>query len=189
MTRPRCTPTLGACLDSIKREPFLGVGPSHWHEVAPTYGLPSMEAHSLWLQATAEVGVPAAGFLMLFYVSCIARLWPLARASHPVPDPWLHELARMVIAALTGFSVSAMFVSLQGLEVPYYVTLLGTGGAQTVLHPGTSCKPATYGGVTATAFPSGRACRGRGAGRLRYGNASLCRNECWGDLGVSSTRE
>jgi hypothetical protein len=33
----------------------------------------------------------------------------------------------MVIAALVGFSVAAQFVSLVGLESPYYVVLLGAG--------------------------------------------------------------
>ena len=33
----------------------------------------------------------------------------------------------MVIAALTGFCVAAQFVSLEALEIPYYVALLGAG--------------------------------------------------------------
>jgi O-antigen ligase len=116
-----------ACEDSMEQHPLLGVGPGHWHTVSPSYGLPPMEAHSLWLQVGAEVGVPALSFLFLFYLICIVRLWPLARESHRVPHPWLRDVARMVIAALIGFMVSAQFVSLQGLEVPYYVTLLGAG--------------------------------------------------------------
>jgi hypothetical protein len=33
----------------------------------------------------------------------------------------------VVIASLAGFSVAACFVSLEGLEFPYYVVLLGAG--------------------------------------------------------------
>jgi hypothetical protein len=33
----------------------------------------------------------------------------------------------MVIASITGFAVSAQFVSLVGLEAPYYVVLMGAG--------------------------------------------------------------
>jgi len=34
-------------------------------------------------------------------------------------------LARMVIASLVGFMVSSQFVSLEGLELPYYVVMIG----------------------------------------------------------------
>jgi hypothetical protein len=33
----------------------------------------------------------------------------------------------MVVTALAGFIVSAQFVSLEALEIPYFVTLLGAG--------------------------------------------------------------
>ncbi len=33
----------------------------------------------------------------------------------------------MVCASLVGFSVSAQFVSLEGLELPYYITIVGLG--------------------------------------------------------------
>ena len=39
-------------------------------------------------------------------------------------------VARMVWASLVGFFVSAQFVSLEGLELPYYITLVGLGIAQ-----------------------------------------------------------
>jgi hypothetical protein len=55
------------------------------------------------------------------------RLWPLAKESADVPDPWFRDAARMVLTALAGFIVSAQFVSLEALEIPYYVTLVGAG--------------------------------------------------------------
>jgi hypothetical protein len=42
-------------------------------------------------------------------------------------DTWFADSARMTIASLVGFMVSAQFVSLEALEIPYYVALLGAG--------------------------------------------------------------
>jgi hypothetical protein len=42
-------------------------------------------------------------------------------------SPELANSCRMVIAAIIGFMVAAQFVSLAGLEIPYYVTLVGAG--------------------------------------------------------------
>jgi probable O-glycosylation ligase (exosortase A-associated) len=114
-----------ACIEATMSDPVLGVGPRHWHVVAPNYGLPRMEAHTLWLQVMAEQGILGLVFLALFYGLCLVKLWPLRRENYPLPDPWLHDAARMVIASLTGFIVSGQFVSMQGLEVPYYVVLIG----------------------------------------------------------------
>jgi hypothetical protein len=33
----------------------------------------------------------------------------------------------MVVAGLIGFAIAAQFVSLYGLEVPYYIALIGAG--------------------------------------------------------------
>jgi hypothetical protein len=65
--------------------------------------------------------------LVSFYACCVWRLWPYVKRSDEQVDPWFTDTARMVIAALTGFAVSAQFVSLPGLEAPYYIVLLGAG--------------------------------------------------------------
>src|SRR5260370_586698 len=41
--------------------------------------------------------------------------------------PWFQDTGRMVTASIVAFAVSAQFVSLVGLEAPYYVALLGAG--------------------------------------------------------------
>lgn len=118
------------CWDVMVHNPLLGIGPDHWPLIAPQYGWPEgKEAHTLWLQIGAELGFPGLMFLILFYSLCIIRLWPLARSQVQVGeyDPWYQDVARMVIASLVGFMVSAQFVSLEGLEFPYYVVLLGAG--------------------------------------------------------------
>lgn len=114
--------------DAMLKRPLLGLGPDHWPLVAQEYGWKAgKEAHSLWLQIGAELGFPGLLFLILFYGLCMARLWPLTRRNYPATDPWHQYGARMVIASLVGFAVAAQFVTLEGLEVPYYITLIGAG--------------------------------------------------------------
>jgi O-antigen ligase len=114
------------CLDATGQRPVLGIGPDNWGEIAPEYGWKrGKEAHTLWLQTMAETGVPGVLFLAAFYVLGVVCLWPLTREKTPVPDPWLRDAARMVIASLTGFVVAAQFVTIKYLEVPLYVALLG----------------------------------------------------------------
>jgi len=116
------------CLDVMRRKPVFGCGPDQWGNIAPEYGHPKgKEAHSLWLQIGAELGIPGLAFLIAFYGLCSWRCWKLSRPYARPPDPWLADGGRMVVAALAGFAVSAQFVSLEGLEIPYYVTLFGAG--------------------------------------------------------------
>jgi O-antigen ligase len=124
-----------ACWDIMSHHP-LGIGPHHWPLVAHEYGFtPGKEAHTLWLQVGAELGFPGLISLVMFYGLCVARLWPLVRRSQAIRDPWFSYFASMVIASLVGFAVSAQFVSLVGLEQPYYVALIGAGVLKLV--PGT----------------------------------------------------
>jgi putative inorganic carbon (HCO3(-)) transporter len=125
-----------ACWDSMKKHPF-GVGPDHFPLIADQYGFRrGREAHSVWLQIGAELGFPGLFFLALFYGSCIVRVWPYTRERQPIADPWIRYLARMVIASLAGFAVSAQFVSLKTLEVPFYVALIGAGVLKLASQPG-----------------------------------------------------
>jgi len=115
-----------ACWQSMQAAP-LGIGTANWPMVSPRYGLPSMAAHSTWLQIGAELGFPGLVSLLGFYLLTAFRLWPLARGKLAVFDPWLHYLARMVVVSVVGFVASAQFVSLEGVEIPYYVAMLGVG--------------------------------------------------------------
>ena len=117
-----------ACLDCMVKYPLTGVGPEQWGFIVTKYGFNQGKlAHTLWLQTGAELGLPGLLFLATFYFSCMFRLWPLARQRLEGLDPWLCHCARMVIASLIGFAVSAQFVSLSLLEVPFYITLIGAG--------------------------------------------------------------
>jgi putative inorganic carbon (HCO3(-)) transporter len=116
------------CWDVTKQDPVMGCGPNHWPVLAPRYGWPyGKEAHSLWMQTLAELGFPGLFMFLGFYLMCIFRLWLLTWSSTPVEDPWHRYVARMAIVGLCGFIVSAQFVSLEALEIPYYTALLGCG--------------------------------------------------------------
>lgn len=116
------------CIDQMVKLPAFGLGPHHFPHYATSFGLtPLKEAHTLWLQIGAELGVPGLLCLVAFYALCIVRLWPFCNGPAGRINPWFADTARMVIAALTGFAVSAQFVSLPGLETPYYIVLLGAG--------------------------------------------------------------
>ena len=125
----------GVCWDTMLKNPIFGVGPDHMPLELGRMGLQvyengvlvNREAHTLWLQLGAELGFPGVLLLISYYGLCVVRLWPIARGKTAVADPWHSYLARMVIASLVGFAFSAQFVSLEFLEPPYYIALLGAG--------------------------------------------------------------
>lgn len=114
-----------ACWDTMLKRPVCGVGPDQWRNVAENYGFGRRYAHSLWMQTGAEMGFPGVALLLAFYGVTLWRLYPLTRSKSEVVDPWLRDAARMVIASSAGFMVAAQFVSITGLELPYYIVLAG----------------------------------------------------------------
>jgi probable O-glycosylation ligase (exosortase A-associated) len=117
----------GAMFQVMKDQPLFGVGTHMWVHYSVIYTGSTHDGHSTWLQAGAELGVPALIFLLTFFLVGLARLWPIAREKVAVSDPWLYYLSRMVIAAVVGFMVSGSFVTCYGVELPYYIMLLGAG--------------------------------------------------------------
>ena len=114
------------CLKVIQENPVLGVGPANWRVVAASYGWPEgKSAHSVWMETGAEVGIPGTLLLMIFFGSAAVRLWPVARAPQTEANSYEVALASGVVLAIVGFSIAGQFVSVPGLEVPYYVTMLG----------------------------------------------------------------
>ncbi|MEZ6122036.1 MAG: O-antigen ligase family protein [Planctomycetaceae bacterium] len=116
------------CWDEFKSDPILGCGPDHWPLRARARGWTKvLEAHSLWIQTTVETGVPGIMMYAGFYLLVIGRCISLLRQIPERAPPWYGDSCRMTIAALCGFFVAAQFVTLEALEVPYYVALLGAG--------------------------------------------------------------
>ena len=146
--------------DSIKNNPILGLGPDHFPLVAEKYGWPAgKEVHDLWLQTGAELGFPGLVFLLSFYGLCVIRLWSLLSERKPVHDPWFRQAAQMVIVSLVGFCVAATFVSMEGLEVPYYITLIGAGVLKLNSMPTSS--PALEPSQQSEGYSQGRRQRGK----------------------------
>jgi O-antigen ligase len=125
------------CIEVMRRYPFFGVGPDHFPLIAEEFGWPNgKEAHSLWLQAGAETGVPGMLLLVLFYGIAIKRVLPLARSTGTSEEErWTRHAACMVVTALAGFAVSAQFVTLDGLETPLYVVAIAIGTLRLVSKP------------------------------------------------------
>jgi hypothetical protein len=114
------------CFTVVGREPLFGVGPRNWGLVAEEFGWPKgKEGHSLWVQSAAEVGVPGFLFLFVFYALTIKRLWPIARGRSPGVDNSTRLFAAGLILGLVGFAVSAQFVTVEGLEPPYWIAMIG----------------------------------------------------------------
>jgi probable O-glycosylation ligase (exosortase A-associated) len=114
--------------EAIVEHPVVGVGPGHWPLVTTRYGIEAGKSgHSTWLQTAAEFGLPAALCLMLFYGGCILKLYPMTKETENLADPWLKQIARMVVVALVGFLIAAQFVTLYGVDLPYLIGLLGMG--------------------------------------------------------------
>jgi O-antigen ligase len=114
------------CVDTMVKNPIFGIGQEHWGTVAPSYGWPKgKEAHSLWFQTAAELGVPGVSFLASFYILVLWKTWQASRA---VETAWMPTLSRMLMVSLLGFSIAAAFVSVEGFELPYYVALIGACG-------------------------------------------------------------
>lgn len=117
-----------ACMDEMVANPLLGIGPQHWQTVAHHHGFEyGKAAHSMWMQAGAEIGVFGLGALALVFVLPILQLWKIARGRDPYVDPELVPYAQMVVASLCGFILAAQFVSIALVEMPYYVMALGVG--------------------------------------------------------------
>lgn len=115
------------CLEVISDHPVLGIGPSNWRAIAVEYGwTEGKSAHSVWMETAAETGIPGVLALILFFGWALLRLWPIARARLTDSNRYEVILASGVVLSIVGFAVSAQFVSAGGMEVPYYVVMLGT---------------------------------------------------------------
>lgn len=112
------------CTDAMVRNPIFGIGQERWGIVAVDYGWnPGKEAHSLWFQTGAELGIPGLGFLLTFYLLTCWKLYRLSRDKTVSVE--LRNAAMACVAAIGGFGISASFVTVEGFELPFYVVLFG----------------------------------------------------------------
>ena len=119
------------CFELIQQHPFFGIGPSHFPLVAPLFGWPpGKSAHSLWVQSAAELGLPAVFCLFGFN---FLGLWKGAVLARRHAGDEFGHLGLYVFSGMAGFMVAAQFVSVEGLELPYFTVLIAAAIAK--LHP------------------------------------------------------
>jgi probable O-glycosylation ligase (exosortase A-associated) len=131
------------CLEIMKKYPIFGAGPDHFGLVVAEFGWsPGKEAHSLWLQLGAEIGIPGVLLLLLFYLAIVRRVWPLRRNDGTTAaDHWMRNTAFMVVTSLAGFMFSVQFVTMEGLETPLYVAAIAVGTLRLVPERGGLARP------------------------------------------------
>lgn len=135
------------CIDMIQDYPVFGVGPDQFIRrvgeypvIAAdgqiiTYGAPgpkdqvtafgAKEAHMLWLQVAAELGIIGSLSLLGYYVITYVASYRSIRRYNQLTSSFNKHIHMMVFTSLGSFVLSASFVSLEGLELPYYVAVLG----------------------------------------------------------------
>jgi O-antigen ligase len=114
------------CLKLAIEKPLFGVGPGNFPVVAASLGWTAgKQAHSVWMQQAAETGFPGVGLLFIFFALAVIKLWPLARARLTEESRGEIAVASGLIMSIVGFGVAGQFVSLGGLEIPYYAAMIG----------------------------------------------------------------
>jgi hypothetical protein len=77
------------------------------------------------MEMAAGAGIPGALALLLFFCIPAARLWPIARERLTDDNRWDVAIATSTVLSVVGFVVAGQFVSVSGLETPYYVVMIG----------------------------------------------------------------
>lgn len=111
------------CFTVMVNNPLTGVGPRHWPLIAASYGWPEGKAaHTYWLEVGAEIGIPGMLCLIVFFGSSLWRSWQLSRRRH---DRWQTTMGGFAFTGLVGFACGAQFVTSEGIEVPFFIALVG----------------------------------------------------------------
>jgi len=126
------------CIKLTIENPIFGIGPGNFPVVAASLGWTAgKQAHSVWMQQAAETGVPGVLSLFLLFALSVVKLWPLARQRLTDENRSQIAVASGLIMSIVGFCVAGQFVSLGGLEIPYYSAMIGVVmlKRQTALRP------------------------------------------------------
>jgi len=140
------------CFDIALGRPLFGVGPANFPVVAKERGwTEGKQAHSVWMQTLAENGFPGVAALFIFFSLTVIKLWPLARMKQTPENRYTVAVATGIITSIAGFMVAGQFVSLAGLEIPYYTAMVGVVLLKT--HKLPAAQPAT-GQIVRTTSPA-----------------------------------
>jgi len=114
------------CIKLLIENPVFGIGPGNFPVVAKSLGYTAgKQAHSVWMQQAAETGAPGVLALFCVFAISIVKLWPLARQRLTDQNRSEVAVASGLIMSMVGFAVAGQFVSLGGLEIPYYAAMIG----------------------------------------------------------------
>ncbi len=114
-----------AALRCIQDYPLLGVGPRCWYHVGRSYGSGyKLAVHNMFLQVSVDTGIFSGLCLLGIFLLTMKGL-AKGRKARTEYSPWYPYWAAGVIAGLgTGFLCS-MFLSMERVEMPYYLAMLG----------------------------------------------------------------
>jgi O-antigen ligase len=76
------------------------------------------------VQTLVEIGFPGVLALAAMYLGCIAQLWGFS-IRHRKTERDAAVLAAGLIISLVAYVISAQFVTLQRLEIPFYMVMAG----------------------------------------------------------------
>lgn len=109
----------------IQDYPLLGVGPRCWHHVGRNYGSGyKLAVHNMFLQVSVDTGIISGLCLLGIFLLTMKGL-AKERKVRTGFSPWYPYWAAGIIAGLgTGFLCS-MFLSMERVEMPYYLAMLG----------------------------------------------------------------
>ena len=123
----------GAAWNMMRTHPVTGVGLASFGPAFPNYSPKEpREAHNTVLQVAGESGLFAGLALLLLVLATLRALWRNATRLRalPAPEGRGHILALLneaTLVALCGFSVCALFLSLQMYEILYFLLVLANG--------------------------------------------------------------
>lgn len=123
----------GAAWNMMRAHPVTGVGLASFGPAFPNYSPKEpREAHNTLLQVAGESGMFAGLALLLLVFGTLRALWrnTTRLRENPGPDGHGHILSLLneaTLVALCGFSVCALFLSLQMYEILYFLLVLANG--------------------------------------------------------------
>jgi putative inorganic carbon (HCO3(-)) transporter len=123
----------GAAWNMMRAYPMTGVGLASFGPAFPDHSVKEpREAHNTILQVAGESGAFAGLALLLLLAGTLLALWRNAARLRAVPQQEgdghiLALLNEATLVALCGFSVCALFLSLQMYEILYFLLVLANG--------------------------------------------------------------